>query len=231
MTSWARPCATAPSRRSSCSRLDEATSCSPTSWAPAVIEVPDTAHAVADIAGAWRGHLHGRVIALTGSTGKTTTKNLVRDVLASTLSVVATAGNQNNELGVPKTLLNAEQDTQAVVVEMGMRGLGQLADLCDYVRPDWGLVVNVGESHIELLGSCENIARAKAELLCGAAGGHGPRVRERRRRFRAVRARACAPRRAPRGNGAVRRVGVRASTRAAWKRCCSTGRGDAAARR
>ncbi|WP_281655988.1 UDP-N-acetylmuramoyl-tripeptide--D-alanyl-D-alanine ligase [Eggerthella sinensis] len=153
--------------------LDEATKLLAHELGAAVIEVPDTAHAVADIAGAWRGHLHGRVIALTGSTGKTTTKNLVRDVLASTLSVVATAGNQNNELGVPKTLLNAEQDTQAVVVEMGMRGLGQLADLCDYVRPDWGLVVNVGESHIELLGSRENIARAKAELLCALPEGTG----------------------------------------------------------
>lgn len=139
----------------------------------ALIEVPDTAHAVADLAGEWRTHLHGRVIALTGSTGKTTTKNLVRDVLASTFTVVATAGNQNNELGVPKTLLTAEADTEAVVVEMGMRGLGQLADLCDYVRPDWGLVVNVGESHIELLGSRENIARAKAELLCALPEGTG----------------------------------------------------------
>lgn len=153
--------------------LDEAVRVLATELGACIIEVPDTAHAVADIAAEWRGHLHGRVIALSGSTGKTTTKNLVRDVLASTFSVVATAGNQNNELGVPKTLLCAEQDTQAVVVEMGMRGLGQLADLCDYVRPDWGLVVNVGESHIELLGSRENIARAKAELLCALPEGTG----------------------------------------------------------
>ena len=80
---------------------------------------------------------------------------------------------RTTELGVPKTLLAAEQGTQAVVVEMGMRGAGQLADLCDYVRPDWGLVVNVGESHIELLGSRENIARAKAELLCALPEGTG----------------------------------------------------------
>ncbi len=153
--------------------LDEATLLLAREMGAAVIEVPDTAHAVADIAREWRGHLKGRVIALTGSTGKTTTKNLVRDVLASTFSVVATAGNQNNELGVPKTLLTAEPETDAVVVEMGMRGLGQIADLCDYVRPDWGLVVNVGESHIELLGSRENIARAKAELLCALPEGYG----------------------------------------------------------
>lgn len=139
----------------------------------AVIEVSDTAHAVTDLAREWRGHLKGRIIALTGSTGKTTTKNLVRDVLAASHTVVATAGNQNNELGVPKTLLNAQPETQAVVVEMGMRGLGQLADLCDFVRPDWGIVVNVGESHIELLGSRQNIARAKAELLCALPEGTG----------------------------------------------------------
>lgn len=153
--------------------LDEAVRMLAAELGASVIEVPDTAHAVADIAREWRSHLHGRVIALTGSTGKTTTKNLVRDVLASTLSTVATAGNQNNELGVPKTLLAAEQDTQAVVVEMGMRGAGQLADLCDYVRPDWGLVVNVGESHIELLGSRENIARAKSELFEALPAGVG----------------------------------------------------------
>ena len=139
----------------------------------AIIEVPDTAHAISDIAAAWRTHITGTIIALTGSTGKTTTKNLVRDVLSSAYSVVATQGNQNNELGVPKTLLNAEADTQFVVVEMGMRGQGQLTQLCDFVRPDWGLLVNVGESHIELLGSRDNIARAKAELLCALPEGRG----------------------------------------------------------
>ncbi|RDB60790.1 UDP-N-acetylmuramoyl-tripeptide--D-alanyl-D-alanine ligase [Gordonibacter sp. 28C] len=139
----------------------------------AVIDVPDTAGAVSDLAREWRGHLHGRVVALTGSTGKTTTKNLVRDVLAAAGSVTATAGNQNNELGVPKTLLSAEPETEAVVVEMGMRGPGQIAELCSIVRPDWGLVVNVGESHIELLGSRENIARAKAELLRELPEGSG----------------------------------------------------------
>ncbi len=139
----------------------------------AVIEVPDSRGAITDIARLWRGFLKGRVIALTGSTGKTTTKNLVRDVLSSSLSVVATVGNQNNELGVPRTILSAEPETQAVIVEMGMRGCGQIASLCDFVRPDWGMVVNVGESHIELLGSRENIACAKAELLCALPEGTG----------------------------------------------------------
>lgn len=138
-----------------------------------VIEVPNTAAAITDLARAWRGHLTGRVIGLTGSTGKTTTKNLVRDVAAAGLSVVATKANQNNELGVPRTLLSADPDTQVVVVEMGMRGVGQIAALCDFVKPDWGLITNVGESHIELLGSRENIARAKAELIAALPKGSG----------------------------------------------------------
>lgn len=139
----------------------------------AVIEVANTASAITDLAREWRAHLRGRVIALTGSVGKTTTKNLVRDVCAAFGSVVATRGNQNNELGVPRTLLAADPETAVVVVEMGMRGAGQIAELCDFVRPDWGLVTNVGESHIELLGSRENIARAKAELYAALPAGVG----------------------------------------------------------
>ena len=139
----------------------------------ALIAVPNTASAVTDLAAQWRGHLRGRIIGLTGSTGKTTTKNLVRDVVAAAHSVVATKANQNNELGVPRTLLAADPETEVVVVEMGMRGLGQIAQLCRFVRPDWGLITNVGESHIELLGSRENIARAKAELACSLPAGTG----------------------------------------------------------
>ena len=139
----------------------------------AIIEVPNTASAITDLARAWRSHLRGRVIGLTGSVGKTTTKNLTRDVCAAYGSVVATKANQNNELGVPRTLLNADPETAVVVVEMGMRGRGQIAELCDFVRPVWGLITNVGESHIELLGSRENIARAKSELFEALPAGVG----------------------------------------------------------
>ena len=114
----------------------------------AIIEVPDTRSALSDLAREWRHHLRGRVIGLTGSVGKTTTKNLVRDVASAFGSVVATKGNQNNELGVPRTILAADPETAVVVVEMGMRGRGQIAELCDLVRPDWGLITNVGTSHI-----------------------------------------------------------------------------------
>lgn len=131
----------------------------------AILKVNSTADALTDLAREWRKYLNGKVIALTGSTGKTTTKNLVRDVFSTTYTTVATHGNQNNELGVPKTLLEADVDTQYVIVEMGMRGKGQLKSLCDFVCPDYALVTNTGESHIELLGSREAIVEAKAEVV------------------------------------------------------------------
>ena len=132
-----------------------------------LVVVDDVIDALTALAAYWRGRLEGRVVALTGSSGKTTTKNLVRDCLAAQGSVVATHANQNNELGVPATVLAADSDTDFVVVEMGMRGLGQIASLCEVVRPDIALVTNVGTSHIELLGSQESIARAKAEVFGG----------------------------------------------------------------
>lgn len=139
----------------------------------AIIEVPNTAHAVEDIASEWRGHLNAKVVAITGSVGKTTTKTLIRDVCASSFRTVSTKGNQNNELGVPNTILSADPDTQVLVVEMGMRGLGQIRHLCNIARPDWGVITNVGESHMELLGTKDNIARAKAELFCALPDGVG----------------------------------------------------------
>ena len=137
----------------------------------AVVKVADTAQALVDLARGWRGCIAGSVVGITGSSGKTTTKNLVRDVLASAMDVTATKANQNNELGVPRTVLAADEDTDAVVVEMGMRGEGQIAALCSFVKPDMGLVTNVGTSHIELLGSRENIALAKGELLDALPAG------------------------------------------------------------
>ncbi len=154
-------------------RPDEATCLLAREMGAAVIEVSSTHAAITDLARSWRGYLRGRVIGLTGSTGKTTTKNLVRDVASAAFSVVATQGNQNNELGVPKTLLSADPETEVVIVEMGMRGVGQIAELCDFVKPDMGLITNIGESHIELLGSRENIARAKSELIEALPAGSG----------------------------------------------------------
>lgn len=141
-----------------------------TAWAQesrgiAVVRVDDALAAVQALASHHRAHLTCPVIAITGSSGKTTTKDLLRSVLATRFDVCATEGNRNNELGVPLTLLAADASTGAVVVEMAMRGRGQIAALCDIARPTAGLVTNVGQTHIELLGSEQAIAMAKAELV------------------------------------------------------------------
>lgn len=130
----------------------------------AVIRVEDGLRAIQSIAAWHRGRLHCPVVGITGSTGKTTTKDLLTSVLRQRFGVVATEGNRNNELGVPLTILEAEPNTEIVVVEMGMRGVGQIAALCAIARPTVGLVTNVGTSHIELLETREAVADAKAEL-------------------------------------------------------------------
>lgn len=131
----------------------------------AIVQVEDALKAVQDLARAHRQRLRSTVVAITGSTGKTTTKDLVAAVLASKYRTLATEGNRNNELGVPLTILEADANTEMLVVEMGMRGAGQIAELCDIARPDHGLITNVGTSHIEILGSESAIASAKGELL------------------------------------------------------------------
>lgn len=131
----------------------------------AVIRVPDAAEAVGAIATYHRSRLNCHVVGITGSTGKTTTKDFVDAVLSATLRVVSTEGNRNNELGVPLTVLRAGADTEVLVVEMGMRGQGQIAQLADIAKPTVALVTNVGTSHIELLGSQEAIASTKGELV------------------------------------------------------------------
>lgn len=131
-----------------------------------LIRVQDSLQALQDL-GAY--HLRKRVgcpvVAITGSTGKTTTKDLVACLLSSRLRVLKTPGNFNNDVGVPLTLLQLERNTQAAVMELGMRGLEQIRRLARLLQPRLGLITNIGVSHIELLGSRENIARAKGELL------------------------------------------------------------------
>ena len=131
----------------------------------ALVRVESALRAVELLASWHRDRLHIPVIGITGSTGKTTTKDFVRSVLATTMRVVATSGNRNNELGVPLTLIEAGSDTEVLVVEMAMRGAGQIAHLCTIARPTAGLVTNVGVSHLEILGTQEAIASAKGELV------------------------------------------------------------------
>lgn len=131
----------------------------------ASIEVPDTALALADLGRAGRNRLTGPVVGVTGSVGKTSTKDLLAGVLATTFITAANERSFNNELGLPLTLLGAPDDTEAVVVEMGARGVGHIALLCDIARPTVGIVTRVEGVHLELFGDLESVARAKGELI------------------------------------------------------------------
>ena len=131
----------------------------------AVLTVKDTLAAYQAIAHAWRMKFDIPVVAITGSNGKTTTKDLTAAVLSGRGAVCRTAANYNNEVGLPLTLLGITAEDSAAVVEIGMRGLGQIAALAPVAAPNIGIVTNVCEVHMELLGSIENIARAKAELV------------------------------------------------------------------
>lgn len=131
----------------------------------AMFLVPDTLVAYQELARAYRLKKAGlKVFAITGSNGKTSTKDLLAACLGAKYNVIKTQGNFNNEIGLPKTLLEIQPDTDIAVVEMGMRGLGQIAELCQIALPDSGIITNVGETHMELLGSMDNIGKAKAEL-------------------------------------------------------------------
>ncbi|MBR5163204.1 MAG: UDP-N-acetylmuramoyl-tripeptide--D-alanyl-D-alanine ligase [Schwartzia sp.] len=130
-----------------------------------VLCVPDTLKAYQQIAHVWREKFSLPVVAITGSNGKTTTKDLTASVLGANFPVLRTEANFNNEIGLPKTLLGLRPEHRAAVVEIGMRGLGQIAALAPFAAPTVGVVTNVGETHIELLGSIENIAKAKAEMV------------------------------------------------------------------
>ncbi len=105
------------------------------------------------------------VVAVTGSTGKTTTKDLIAHMLGTRYKVIKSHANYNNEIGVPMTILNLTPDHDVLVVEVAMRGRGQIAALSEILRPHVGVITNIGESHLELLGTREEIARAKGELL------------------------------------------------------------------
>jgi len=130
-----------------------------------VLKVDDTLTAYRQIAGAWRDRFQIPIVAVTGSNGKTTTKDLTAAALNGLGHVNKTSGNFNNEIGVPMTLLELNDKHTAAVVEIGMRGRGQIESLAKVVKPTIGIVTNVSEAHIELLGSIENIARAKGELV------------------------------------------------------------------
>jgi UDP-N-acetylmuramoyl-tripeptide--D-alanyl-D-alanine ligase len=128
--------------------------------------VPHDEHAaLAAIGGLLRARSSARVVGITGSTGKTSTKDILAALCGRVARTVATEASYNAELGVPLTLGRVEHDTELCLVEMGMRGFGQIAELCEIARPDVGIVTAVGPVHLELVGSVDGVARSKAELL------------------------------------------------------------------
>jgi len=129
------------------------------------LQVDDTLQAYQQLARWWRDQFDIPVIAVTGSAGKTTTKELIAAVLSTQGNVLKTQANYNNEIGVPKTLLELDSNHDYAVIEMAMRGSGQIALLTQIARPTIGVITNVGTAHIGLLGSEDAIAKAKCELL------------------------------------------------------------------
>ena len=129
------------------------------------VVVEDTAVSLLQLGLFARERMQGGVIGITGSVGKTTTKDLLRHCLASTFVVAASERSFNNELGLPLTLLNARDDVEWVVLEMGARGAGHITRLTDIGRPDVGIVTSVAMAHVEFFGDLEGVARAKSELV------------------------------------------------------------------
>ena len=130
-----------------------------------VLAADDPLRALQQLATAWRRELGARVVGITGSTGKTSTKDLLAAMLRTHRRTVATPQNLNTEIGLPLTVLGAPADTEVLVLEMAMRGAGQIAELARIAEPDVGVITNVGPVHLELLGSLEAIREAKLELV------------------------------------------------------------------
>jgi len=143
----------------------------PSQWAgdwpagPVLFQVDDTLRALQTVARAWRTQLDTRVVGITGSVGKTSTKELTAAVLSRRYRTLKSSGNQNNEIGVPLTLLNLRPEHERAVIEMGMYAQGEIDLLCNLARPVIGVVTMIGPVHMERLGSMDAIVAAKRELV------------------------------------------------------------------
>jgi UDP-N-acetylmuramoyl-tripeptide--D-alanyl-D-alanine ligase len=133
--------------------------------ASAALVPEDAVAALAAVAGEVRDRSKARVVGITGSTGKTSTKDILYAMCAPRRRTIANEGNYNTEIGVPLTVCRLEPETEILISEMGMRGLGQIAWLASFVKPDVGVITNIGPVHLELVATVENVARAKAELI------------------------------------------------------------------
>ena len=137
----------------------------PQHWPDRCAEVPDTLAALQELAARHRRELGIPILAITGSNGKTTTKELVGRVLSRKFRTAVTQGNLNNHIGVPLTLLAMDRSVEIGVVEMGASHPGEIALLCSIARPDYGLITNIGKAHLEGFGGIEGVMRGKGELL------------------------------------------------------------------
>jgi UDP-N-acetylmuramoyl-tripeptide--D-alanyl-D-alanine ligase len=136
-----------------------------------VISVSDPTTALGDLARAWRRELACPCVGITGSTGKTSTKDILSALLAPHRRAHSSRENLNTEIGLPLAILEAESQTEVLVLEMAMRGEGEIGELTSIAEPQVGLIVNIGPVHLERLGSVERVAAAKAELITGLAPG------------------------------------------------------------
>jgi UDP-N-acetylmuramoyl-tripeptide--D-alanyl-D-alanine ligase len=136
-----------------------------------VVQVDNTLKALGDIAAAYRMQLNGPLVAITGSAGKTTTKEMLAGVLGLAGTGLKTAGNFNNLIGLPLTLLQVKKEHQWAVLEMGTSALGEIERLTEIAQPTVGVITNVGAAHLETLVGLDGVARAKGELLAGLQGG------------------------------------------------------------
>lgn len=132
-----------------------------------VLKVENTLEAYLDIAKYYRLKINPITVAITGSSGKTTTKEIVYSVLSQKFKTQKTFSNHNNEIGFCQTVLGMEQSTQALIVEMGMRGLGEIELISTHLKPDYAIITNSGSAHVGRLGSLDNIAIAKCEIATG----------------------------------------------------------------
>ncbi len=132
-----------------------------------VMVTPSSLEALGKVAAAYKARIKPKTIAVTGSVGKTTTKEFVFSVANSKFLAHKTAGNLNNEIGMPLSVLDMPETTQVCVLEMGMSGLGEISHMTAIAKPDIAIITNIGNSHIECLGSRENICKAKLEIVEG----------------------------------------------------------------
>ena len=133
--------------------------------ADVVLKVDDTRKAYLELANFRRRKVNPKVIAVTGSSGKTTTKEIIYSVISQKFKTHKTFSNHNNEIGFCETLMTMPENTEVLIVEMGMRGFGEIELLSKYAEPDFAVITNAGSAHIGRLGSLDNIAKAKAEIV------------------------------------------------------------------